>query len=134
MMRVKVILCAVVLTVLLVQSSEAVPAYQVLPPREGYVPVYIRYGETPLDEINPNLAAAFHEYGISARKIKSGLDDQMMGDQPQAGSSTSEDSNDTSEEKQNKLASSSPASPTVGGEVVDKALPQALDEVQPDKV
>lgn len=41
----------------------------------GYVPVYIRYGETPLDEINPNLAAAFHEYGISARKIKSGLDD-----------------------------------------------------------
>ncbi|XP_055711416.1 uncharacterized protein LOC129806673 [Phlebotomus papatasi] len=129
MMRATVILCcAVVLTVLLVQSSEAAPAYQVLQPREGYVPVYIRYGETPLDEINPNLAAAFHEYGISARKIKSGLDDQMMGDQPQTTSNTSEESNDTSEEHQSKPASSSPAA---GGEVTDEVKPEAVNEVKP---
>uniref|UniRef100_A0A1B0CQ66 Putative conserved secreted protein n=1 Tax=Lutzomyia longipalpis TaxID=7200 RepID=A0A1B0CQ66_LUTLO len=132
MMRVTILCCAVVLTVLLVQTSEALPAYQVLPPREGYVPVYIRYGETPLDEINPSLAAAFHEYGISARKIKSGLDDQMMGDQPQTNSNTSEESNDTSEEKQPTKPSST-AEPTAA-EVVDEVKPQALDAAEEAKV
>uniref|UniRef100_A0A6B2EKH9 Putative secreted protein n=1 Tax=Phlebotomus kandelakii TaxID=1109342 RepID=A0A6B2EKH9_9DIPT len=137
MMRATVILCcAVVLTVLLVQSSEAAPAYQVLPPREGYVPVYIRYGETPLYEINPSLAAAFNDYGISGRNIKSELGEQMMGDQPLANSNTSEDSNDTSEEHK-KPASSTPAA---GGEVVDEVKPQehqepqALDDAKADKV
>uniref|UniRef100_A0A182S6F2 Uncharacterized protein n=1 Tax=Anopheles maculatus TaxID=74869 RepID=A0A182S6F2_9DIPT len=34
---------------------------KVLKPREGYVPVYIRLGDQPLADINPELAAAFRE-------------------------------------------------------------------------
>ncbi|XP_012286590.1 serine/arginine repetitive matrix protein 1 [Orussus abietinus] len=34
---------------------------QVLPSIPGYVPVYIRHGDQPLEEINPDLAEAFHE-------------------------------------------------------------------------
>ncbi|KAG6796098.1 hypothetical protein HZU73_08738 [Apis mellifera caucasica] len=34
---------------------------QVLPAIQGYIPVYIRYGNQPLEEINPKLAEAFHE-------------------------------------------------------------------------
>lgn len=41
--------------------SDAAPAYQHLEPRQGYVPVYIREGNTPLSEIHPGLAEAFHE-------------------------------------------------------------------------
>lgn len=51
-------------------SLEAAP-YQFLPTREGYVPVYIRLGDTPLNEINPDLAIAFHEVGANARQLKS---------------------------------------------------------------
>lgn len=36
----------------------------------GYVPVYIKFGDQPLEEINPILAEAFGEHGISARNIK----------------------------------------------------------------
>ncbi|GBP77591.1 hypothetical protein EVAR_90227_1 [Eumeta japonica] len=37
----------------------------------GYVPVYIRNGDTPLEEINPELAEAFHALpaGRSAGKL-----------------------------------------------------------------
>lgn len=38
--------------------------------RPGYIPVYIRLGNQPLDEINPLLAEAFREHEISARNIK----------------------------------------------------------------
>ncbi|XP_011504441.1 PREDICTED: uncharacterized protein LOC105367433 isoform X2 [Ceratosolen solmsi marchali] len=34
---------------------------QYLPEIPGYVPVYIRYGDQPLEDINPDLAGAFHE-------------------------------------------------------------------------
>ncbi|XP_050476862.1 uncharacterized protein LOC126866907 [Bombus huntii] len=34
---------------------------QVLPVIPGYIPVYIRHGDQPLEEINPALAEAFHE-------------------------------------------------------------------------
>lgn len=38
--------------------------------REGEIPVYIRYGDQPLAEINPDLAEAFGEaHEISAREI-----------------------------------------------------------------
>ncbi|XP_059618254.1 uncharacterized protein LOC132262834 [Phlebotomus argentipes] len=117
-MRASVVLgYAVALTVLLVQSSDAALVYQVLPPREGYVPVYIRYGETPLDEINPNLADAFHEYGISARKIKSGLDAQMMEDQPQ------EEHSSTPEEPAKPAKSSLPPA----AEAASEDRPQSPD-------
>jgi len=39
----------------------------VLPPKEGYVPVYIRLGNTPLNQINAELAAAFHENEVSPK-------------------------------------------------------------------
>lgn len=42
-------------------SADAAPRYQVLEPRDGYVPVYIRLGDQPLADINPELAAAFRE-------------------------------------------------------------------------
>ncbi|KAI8123325.1 hypothetical protein CVS40_6119 [Lucilia cuprina] len=35
--------------------------YQELPPKPGYVPVYIREGDTPLSQVNPILVEAFHE-------------------------------------------------------------------------
>ncbi|XP_078038941.1 uncharacterized protein LOC144471087 [Augochlora pura] len=34
---------------------------QTLPSIAGYIPVYIRYGDQPLEDINPQLAEAFHE-------------------------------------------------------------------------
>ncbi|XP_030380123.1 uncharacterized protein LOC115628248 [Scaptodrosophila lebanonensis] len=34
---------------------------QELPPRKGHVPVYIRTGDEPLDQIHPGLAEAFKE-------------------------------------------------------------------------
>lgn len=40
--------------------------YQILPSMPGYIPVYIRNGDQPLEEINPALAEAFHEHsGLS---------------------------------------------------------------------
>ncbi|XP_017886570.1 uncharacterized protein LOC108628872 isoform X2 [Ceratina calcarata] len=54
--------------VLLISISVAyVHSYplQILPSIPGYIPVYIRYGDQPLEEINPALAEAFHEGGSS---------------------------------------------------------------------
>lgn len=48
---------------------EAKPMFQVLSAKEGYIPVYIRLGDTPLDDINPALANAFHESNIFGRNI-----------------------------------------------------------------
>ncbi|XP_055298674.1 uncharacterized protein LOC129566615 isoform X2 [Sitodiplosis mosellana] len=45
--------------------------YQFLPMKEGYVPVYIRLGEQPLNDINPELAVAFHEVAVNGRQLKS---------------------------------------------------------------
>ncbi|GBP21087.1 hypothetical protein EVAR_11118_1 [Eumeta japonica] len=41
-------------------SIKARPKWQYLPAVPGYVPVYIRNGDTPLEDINPELAEAFH--------------------------------------------------------------------------
>lgn len=50
--------------------------YQILPTRDGYVPVYIRVGDTPLNDINPELAVAFHEVAaVNGRQLKS--DDEV---------------------------------------------------------
>jgi hypothetical protein len=50
--------------------TESKPAYQVLKTKEGFIPVYIRYGDQPLSEIDPLLAEAFGEHDITARNIK----------------------------------------------------------------
>lgn len=47
------------------------PAYQVLKAKSGFIPVFIRYGDQPLSEIDPVLAEAFGEHEIKARNIKS---------------------------------------------------------------
>ncbi|XP_021702726.1 uncharacterized protein LOC5575504 isoform X2 [Aedes aegypti] len=57
----KCLIFAVLVITLMVENSVARPKYQILEPREGYVPVYIRYGDEPLADINPALAAAFNE-------------------------------------------------------------------------
>lgn len=53
------------------------PARQLLPPMKGYVPVYIREGDTPLEEINLDLAEAFHAIpsGRSAGRANLGRSD-----------------------------------------------------------
>ncbi|XP_058826435.1 uncharacterized protein LOC131686209 [Topomyia yanbarensis] len=57
----KCLILAVVIIAVMVENSVAAPRYQVLEHRDGYIPVYIRYGDEPLSDINPALAAAFHE-------------------------------------------------------------------------
>ncbi|XP_017758518.1 PREDICTED: uncharacterized protein LOC108549576 [Eufriesea mexicana] len=42
---------------------------QVLPSIPGYIPVYIRHGNQPLEEINPALAEAFHEGSSLSKNI-----------------------------------------------------------------
>lgn len=49
--------------------SDAAPVYQYLAPRPGYVPVYIRFGDTPLSDINPELDEAFHEGNIRLMEV-----------------------------------------------------------------
>ncbi|CAG9855056.1 unnamed protein product [Phyllotreta striolata] len=57
------------------------PSMQYLTGGPGYIPVYIRPGETPLEEINPDLAAAFEFYAQKhgritfARSIQDEADD-----------------------------------------------------------
>jgi hypothetical protein len=65
-----------------IQISESAPVYQFLPHREGYVPVYIRLGDTPLDEINPDLALAFHESSLdtNANELEEMLNDAPAND------------------------------------------------------
>ncbi|XP_059048040.1 uncharacterized protein LOC131843421 [Achroia grisella] len=76
----------VVLCVAFCVVIEARPKWQILPPMPGYVPVYIRTGDTPLEEINPELAEAFHALpaGRSAGKdLEASPDIPEQADQPQ---------------------------------------------------
>lgn len=50
--------------------SDSKPAYQVLENKPGYIPVYIRFGDQPLADINPILAEAFGEHEVKARNAK----------------------------------------------------------------
>ncbi|XP_063357690.1 uncharacterized protein LOC134647317 [Cydia amplana] len=75
-----VLLCVVYCVVI-----EARPKWQFLPPVPGYVPVYIRTGDTPLEEINPELAEAFHALpaGRSAGKeLEASPEMPELADQP----------------------------------------------------
>ncbi|XP_018578743.1 uncharacterized protein LOC108916905 [Anoplophora glabripennis] len=60
-------------SLIITRATEGAPAVatgrQFLPALPGYVPVYIRTGDTPLEEINPDLAEAFGSYSSKhARK------------------------------------------------------------------
>lgn len=54
---------------ILLFCPDAAPVYQYLAPRAGYVPVYIRFGDTPLSDINPELDEAFHEGNIRPMEV-----------------------------------------------------------------
>ncbi|XP_066602603.1 uncharacterized protein [Prorops nasuta] len=58
-----------VLLVPLVDFARALPL-QTLPSIPGYIPVYIRYGDQPLVDINPALAEAFHEKEAQSKSIR----------------------------------------------------------------
>ncbi|XP_055912382.1 uncharacterized protein LOC129946276 [Eupeodes corollae] len=68
---------ATVLSLLLAAGILDAAPYQELQPRAGYVPVYIREGETPLSEIHPGLAEAFKEpsYGSNSGIIPASSDE-----------------------------------------------------------
>lgn len=62
--------------------TDALPL-QHLPPKPGFVPVFIRYGDEPLETINPALAVAFGEAGFEGRNIKDDdIDGHMLADEP----------------------------------------------------
>lgn len=44
---------------------------QILPPLPGYIPVYIRSGNTPLEDINLDLAEAFQSYALKQGRLNS---------------------------------------------------------------
>ncbi|XP_026496592.1 uncharacterized protein LOC113401078 [Vanessa tameamea] len=65
---------------------ECRPSWQYLPEVPGYVPVYIRNGDTPLEEINPDLAEAFHALPIgrsAGKHLDAAPDTPEQADQPQ---------------------------------------------------
>uniref|UniRef100_A0A182I514 Uncharacterized protein n=1 Tax=Anopheles arabiensis TaxID=7173 RepID=A0A182I514_ANOAR len=82
-------------------SADAAPRYQVLEPRDGYVPVYIRLGDQPLADINPELAAAFRE--PVARISRAELAQALQADQGVAHSSSLVDSHSASDEHKKVL-------------------------------
>ncbi|XP_043496339.1 uncharacterized protein LOC122520293 isoform X1 [Polistes fuscatus] len=53
----------------LVDNAHSYP-YQILPSIPGYIPVYIRNGDQPLEEINPALAEAFQEHSGLSKSIR----------------------------------------------------------------
>lgn len=74
---------------------ETAPArYQDLPKKDGYVPVYIRVGNTPLDQINRDLAAAFQK--ANARSVRGTVIQQLNKNahfSSESSSASSEESN-----------------------------------------
>ncbi|XP_058057511.1 uncharacterized protein LOC131208702 isoform X2 [Anopheles bellator] len=84
-MKWMILSCLVIACV--IHAGESAPRYQVLEPREGYVPVYIRVGDQPLVDINPELAAAFQE--SVGRVSRSELAQALQADQGVAGHSSS---------------------------------------------
>ena len=76
-----ILLCVVCCVII-----EARPKWQFLPERPGYVPVYIRPGDTPLEEINPYLAEAFHSIPAGrsvGKKVDAVPETPELADQPQ---------------------------------------------------
>ncbi|XP_065085073.1 uncharacterized protein LOC135707232 isoform X1 [Ochlerotatus camptorhynchus] len=72
----KCLIFAVLVIALMVENSDSKPAkYQDLPKKDGYVPVYIRVGNTPLEQINRDLAAAFQ--AANARSIRGTMIQQL---------------------------------------------------------
>ncbi|KAK5639307.1 hypothetical protein RI129_011799 [Pyrocoelia pectoralis] len=52
------------------ELAPAISNLQFIPPVPGYIPVYIRPGNTPLEDINLELAEAFQSYALKQARIK----------------------------------------------------------------
>ncbi|CAH0561912.1 unnamed protein product [Brassicogethes aeneus] len=68
--RVLAIFTAILLT--LTEYIDCLPvakAKQLIPSHPGLIPVYIRPGDIPLEDINPELAAAFDSYATKHNRI-----------------------------------------------------------------
>ncbi|XP_063701605.1 uncharacterized protein LOC134831728 [Culicoides brevitarsis] len=96
---------------------------QTLPQKPGYVPVYIRYGDTPLEEINPGLAVAFREFGGEARNFRDGDKEEMLADEAPKEISSSESE---SKEATKAPASEGSSSESKSAEKDIKEEPKAL--------
>uniref|UniRef100_A0A182PPR9 Uncharacterized protein n=1 Tax=Anopheles epiroticus TaxID=199890 RepID=A0A182PPR9_9DIPT len=120
--------------------ADAAPRYQVLEPRKGYVPVYIRVGDEPLSDINPELAAAFRE--PVARASRSELAEALQADQGVAHSSSLIDSHSASDEHKKVLVPGSVKKPTkllmeeywkLGAAQFNRFFPSLNADARPDK-
>ncbi|XP_055384786.1 uncharacterized protein LOC129614278 [Condylostylus longicornis] len=78
------------------QSTYALYVGQKLQPKDGYVPVYIRFGDTPLFAINQDLATAFKETEQANNQIQFNTKD--IDD-----SNRSNESNDSKERNDNPI-------------------------------
>ncbi|XP_067643233.1 uncharacterized protein [Eurosta solidaginis] len=73
-------LLAILILVFFCCATDVVVAapYQNLPPRAGYIPVYIREGNQRLSEIHPGLAEAFHEIDEVGHKPEKNNSKQLI--------------------------------------------------------
>ncbi|KAF5281459.1 hypothetical protein FQA39_LY17777 [Lamprigera yunnana] len=77
-------LILIMLLILNLWISEAAPlvekSRQFIPPLPGYIPVYIRPGNTPLEDINLDLAEAFRSYALKQARLNTfrSLSDQVI--------------------------------------------------------
>ncbi|EDW62908.1 uncharacterized protein [Drosophila virilis] len=61
--------------------TKAAP-YQVLEPRKGHVPVYIRHGDEALSNIHPGLAEAFKEDSVQPLRAENLITEVSTTNQP----------------------------------------------------
>ncbi|RZB70360.1 hypothetical protein BDFB_006282 [Asbolus verrucosus] len=77
------ILAIFTVSILAFRNTESAPAVskarQFLPALPGYVPVYIRPGDTPLEDINPDLAEAFNSYAQKHARLSFGRANALDG-------------------------------------------------------
>nr|XP_023030044.1 uncharacterized protein LOC111517976 [Leptinotarsa decemlineata] len=83
------------ISVVFTDITESAPALakarQILSEIPGYVPVYIRSGETPLEDINPDLAEAFNFYAQKHGRLAFGRSIEGKSDNSQIKSGSEED-------------------------------------------
>ncbi|CAH1957086.1 unnamed protein product [Acanthoscelides obtectus] len=57
--------------VVILKSADCTPVpKQNVSPGAGFIPVFIRVGDTPLENINPELAEAFEVYAIKNGRVQ----------------------------------------------------------------
>ncbi|KAB0801021.1 hypothetical protein PPYR_05375 [Photinus pyralis] len=67
--RTRTVVVFLVLKFWTAELAPAITSRQFIPPLPGYIPVYIRSGNTPLEDINMELAEAFQSYALKQARI-----------------------------------------------------------------